>query len=657
VVFYSIIALLVVLIGSYVLLSRAGGVDSAGNRQLHPMLNPEFHRRVVKWFHEEYKRMRVQIKILITTYQITSSIPESLIVTYPAMFSSFLHAMAVFNFNILSVLPVNCTKPYSFIDRMIMHTLSPIALSVLLFVLCYLEYVYVCWRRPDTFSAMSESQQKDYRATHVSKYLTYFFFLTYLVLPSTSTMIFRTFLCTNLDPLNEDPLVQSHFLTADMQVSCGSTYYRWGVAYASVMIFVYVVGVPSMYLGLLHISKEAIMRRHEITSTDTDDPQLQQQADREEEEGNLGIPDAEILEDDVENGGGNGGSGEEAGNSGLVESFTGTRLKPQQRHQQQQPQNQNQNKNQPSWIQDMLPVTLASANPNVQISGVSHNTIRWARMIKFLWEAYEPKFWYWEFVETTRRLMLTAVLSVCGTGTAAQAVLAVLLALVYIKLYGFFNPYVEDSDDIVAETGQFQIFLSFLGALIYQRHLLGTAYNSAVGITLIVVNTGVFVLFLYFTGGTLVRKIWYSTASGQAVSRATQRARVHLSTIAGLVSHRPTKIHADVDTCMAATAEAAGTRTRTGTGTWTWTGNKVGVGVAVSNQGGGGGGGTGSGGGGGDGDTGGFGGDGGNSGCNATATEAGAAASTFSSSTKGDGVNKDINSTVMEVEMANSIQK
>jgi hypothetical protein len=343
----------------------------------------------------------------------------------------------------------------------------------------------------------------------------------------------------------------------------------------------------------------------------------------------------------VENGGGYGGNGE-AGNSGLVESFTGTRLKPQRQHQQQQQQNQNQNQNtnQPNWIQDMLPVTLASANPNVQISGVSHNTIRWARMIKFLWEAYEPKFWYWEFVETTRRLMLTAVLSVCGTGTAAQAVLAVLLALVYIKLYGFFNPYVEDADDIVAETGQFQVFLSFLGALIYQRHLLGAAYNSAVGITLIVVNTGVFVLFLYFTGGTLVRKILYSTASAQAVSRVTQRARVHLSTIAGLVSRRPTKIHANVDTCTVATAEAAGTRTRAGTGTE----------MAVSNQGGGG---TGSGG---DGGTGGFEWNEGNSSYNATATETGAAASTFSSS-KGDRNNKDINSTVMEVEMANSVQK
>jgi hypothetical protein len=130
-----------------------------------------------------------------------------------------------------------------------------------------------------------------------------------------------------------------------------------------------------------------------------------------------------------------------------------------------------------------------------------------ALMISFLYEAYEPQFWYWEVVETTRRLMLTAVLSVCGPGTSAQALFAVLLALMYIKLYGHYAPYLKGSDDAVAETGQFQIFLSFLGALVYQRQLLGDGWNSAVGTTLIVINMGVIVLFVYFAGTTLYREV------------------------------------------------------------------------------------------------------------------------------------------------------
>ena len=69
-----------------------------------------------------------------------------------------------------------------------------------------------------------------------------------------------------------------------------------------------------------------------------------------------------------------------------------------------------------------------------------------AARLEFLFSAYEPRFWYWEVVETTRRLLLTAVLSVCAPGSSEQAVYAVLLALLYIKLYGYYAPYDEDNN-------------------------------------------------------------------------------------------------------------------------------------------------------------------------------------------------------------------
>jgi hypothetical protein len=100
---------------------------------------------------------------------------------------------------------------------------------------------------------------------------------------------------------------------------------------------------------------------------------------------------------------------------------------------------------------------------------------------------------------------------------------AILLALMYIKLYGHYAPYLKSSDDAVAETGQFQIFLSFLGALVYQRHLLGDGWNSAVGTVLIIVNTGVIVLFVYFAGTTLYREV-QATDLAQLAVRATEKA-------------------------------------------------------------------------------------------------------------------------------------
>ena len=127
-----------------------------------------------------------------------------------------------------------------------------------------------------------------------------------------------------------------------------------------------------------------------------------------------------------------------------------------------------------------------------------------ATRLSFLWDAYEPQYWYWEIVETTRRLVLTAVLSVCGAGSAAQSVLAIILSIVYIKLYGYFAPYERDADDVSAEVGQYQIFFTFLGALIYQKSLLGSEWNIAVSIALIIINSCVGVLFTYYSCGDLV---------------------------------------------------------------------------------------------------------------------------------------------------------
>ena len=54
--------------------------------------------------------------------------------------------------------------------------------------------------------------------------------------------------------------------------------------------------------------------------------------------------------------------------------------------------------------------------------------------IEFLHRSYVGRLWYWEVVETVRRLMLTAVLSVVAVGSSAQAVFGIFIALVFMKV-------------------------------------------------------------------------------------------------------------------------------------------------------------------------------------------------------------------------------
>jgi hypothetical protein len=62
----------------------------------------------------------------------------------------------------------------------------------------------------------------------------------------------------------------------------------------------------------------------------------------------------------------------------------------------------------------LSPTALATAQAQTPSSTLSKYLT--ADEIAFLYRAYKPEFWYWEVVETIRRLLLTAVISVVNTG-------------------------------------------------------------------------------------------------------------------------------------------------------------------------------------------------------------------------------------------------
>jgi hypothetical protein len=98
---------------------------------------------------------------------------------------------------------------------------------------------------------------------------------------------------------------------------------------------------------------------------------------------------------------------------------------------------------------------------------------RLSSVLSFLYKSYKPEFWYFEIIETTRRLMLTAVLSVISSGSPEQIVAALFLSLIYINVYKNTNPYLEEEVVVMAEIGQWQIFGSFFFTLIIKKDLLG----------------------------------------------------------------------------------------------------------------------------------------------------------------------------------------
>ena len=62
-------------------------------------------------------------------------------------------------------------------------------------------------------------------------------------------------------------------------------------------------------------------------------------------------------------------------------------------------------------------------------------------------------------METFRKIMFTGVLVVISQGSKIQAIVALCLSLFFVRLYGFYRPYIDDIVDTVAELAQWQLFV------------------------------------------------------------------------------------------------------------------------------------------------------------------------------------------------------
>lgn len=90
--------------------------------------------------------------------------------------------------------------------------------------------------------------------------------------------------------------------------------------------------------------------------------------------------------------------------------------------------------------------------------------------IKVLWLPYEPEFWYWESIVSAQRMMLTFVASLVKPGTPVQPIFCICVAIVFLRLQAFYNPYCHDQDDVLAEALAWMLIFFYIQALL---HMLG----------------------------------------------------------------------------------------------------------------------------------------------------------------------------------------
>jgi hypothetical protein len=85
--------------------------------------------------------------------------------------------------------------------------------------------------------------------------------------------------------------------------------------------------------------------------------------------------------------------------------------------------------------------------------------------LRFLVEAYEPKYYWFEVAECFRRLLLASVIGVFPSDSAVSAVLGLLVAMLFIYVFVAFSPYKERDDNILGVLLAYSLALLFLAAL------------------------------------------------------------------------------------------------------------------------------------------------------------------------------------------------
>jgi len=282
------------------------------------------------------------------------------------------------------------------------------------------------------------------------QYFGYFLFLTFLVFPSVCTTIFQTFSCHKLDN-------GESYMRADYSIDCDSGEYTTAQVWAGLMIFVYPIGIPLLYFILLFSkrkdlnpsSKEGMGDERKSMDKYNCEQKMDEKEKRDEIARKIIQRTQEIYDSNEED----------------------------------------------------LSYQAAEERAKIEVRDKCEDLVT----LSFLFEAYEPRMWWWEVFECLRRLMLTGMLIFCLPGTAYQMVIGILISQLTIKMYSFYKPFVEDDDDFLAEITQWQTFFVLFGALLIFVDVSGDDQSSQDGFSSVLIFVCIIPLFIQF--GLTVKEV------------------------------------------------------------------------------------------------------------------------------------------------------
>ena len=169
-----------------------------------------------------------KVKVIVSLFQIVGSISWTTGVNWPYPFSKFAYIFSVAQLSLADTIPILCLLKYSFVwNELFVATLGPLAVGSVMVI-------------PVWVQGCADSWVGDAYIKRRSRFIYLSLLLAYFVLPSTSLVLVRTFLC-------EDFADGTSFLIADLSFRCETQEHTFAMVYAGICILIYPLGIPLVF--------------------------------------------------------------------------------------------------------------------------------------------------------------------------------------------------------------------------------------------------------------------------------------------------------------------------------------------------------------------------------------------------------------------------
>ena len=337
-------------------------------------------------------RVGKKLRILISFFQILTQLGLTFSIAYPRFFSDILDAVGSINLSV-GALPFACLYPFgaTYYFDLLMKTLVPFIL-ILVLVLCS-----QILRRIPASPTPSGRQPLVYFLADTFDNL--WFFIVFLTYPSISSTIINFFVPLDLNGPGEDGV---RLLYADVSIDMSSPTYQHYRAYAIIMMIIFPIGVPLLYVIMLFRARHELRLLCKVEQTHQVDLKI-------------ALVGASTLHSADER---------DAGIKAAWESYEAKMEKLEE-------------------MRDALPNT-----------------------VKKLIAGYEFRIYWYEVFECVRKVAVIGVPVVAPTGSPGQLMLGLIICFLTYGMFSNFKPYVDEGDDFVALTCQFSTFFSLLAQII-----------------------------------------------------------------------------------------------------------------------------------------------------------------------------------------------